>query len=57
MFGQGNHTFAMFYMHVHMHYVKNGEHITLTTFTQFAQTSTVVSMLALYGSIIHVATL
>ena len=60
MIVQGSHTFAMFYAHAHMRYVKNGEypsHITLTTFTQFAQNSTVVSMLALYGSTMHVATL
>ena len=60
MFGQGSHMFAMFYVHAHMHYVKNGEypsHITLTTFTQFAQNSTLVSMLALCGSTMHVATL
>ena len=46
MFVQGSHTFAMFYVHAHMRYVKNGEypsHITLTTFTRFAQNSTVVS--------------
>ena len=45
------------------HYVKNGvtrhtgTHITLTTFAQFTQNSTVGSVLALYGSIMHVATL
>ena len=45
--------FAMFYAHAHMRYMKNGEHpsrITLTTFTRSAQNSTVVSVLALYGS-------
>ena len=31
--------------------------ITLMTFTRFAQNSTAVSMLALYGSTMHVATL
>ena len=60
MIVQGSHTFAMFYVHAR---VKNGEyriaraHITLTTFTQFAQNSIVVSILALYGSIMHVAIL
>ena len=32
-------------------------HIRLTTFTRFAQNSTVVSMLVLYGSNMHAATL
>ena len=32
-------------------------HITLMTFTQFAQNSTVGSMLALYSSPVHLATL
>ena len=44
----GSHTFAMFYVHAHMRYVKNGEypsHITLMTFTQFAQNSTVARTL------------
>ena len=43
-----------------MRYMKNEEypsHITLMTFTQFVQNSSVVSMLALYGSTMHVATL
>ena len=31
-------------------------HITLTTFTRFVQNSTVGSILALYGSIMHLAT-
>ena len=31
-------------------------HITLMTFTRFAQNSTSVGMLALYGSTMHVAT-
>ena len=47
-------------IHAHMRYVKNGEypsHITLTTFTRFAQNSTIVSVLALYGSTMHIATL
>ena len=34
-----------------------GAHITLTTFTRFAQRSSVGSKLALYGSNMHVATL
>ena len=59
MFVYGSHTFAMFYAHAHMRYVKKGNtsHINLTTFTNFAQNSTVVSMHALYGSTIHTATL
>ena len=42
-----------------MRYVKNRKypsHVALTTFTHFAQNSTRVSVLALYGSIMHVAT-
>ena len=60
MIVQGSHTFAMFYAHANMGYVKNGEypsHITLTTSTRFAQNSTIVSVLALYGSTMHIATL
>ena len=44
----------MFYPHA-LHDV--GAHITLTTFTRFTQNNTIGSMLALYGSIMHVATL
>ena len=50
MFVQGSHTFAMFYAYVHgkwgipvLHM-----HITLMTFTQFAQNSTVVSTVCLH---------
>ena len=56
MIVQGSHTFAMFIAHAHMRNVKNGEYplqMTLTTFTQFAQSSTAVSMHASYGSTIH----
>ena len=40
-------------------YMVNGEylmhmHITLTTFTRFAQNSAVLSMLVLYGSTIYI---
>ena len=58
MFVQGSHMFAMFYVHVHMHYVKNVEypsHSTWTMFTHFAQNCTIVSVLALYGSTMHIA--
>ena len=59
MFVQGSHMFAMFYAHTLcekwgisvMH-----THITLTTFTRFAQKSIVGTMLALYGSTMHLAT-
>ena len=60
----GSHTFAMVYAHALRE--KRGipamhAHIMLTTFTRFTQNSTVVSMLALYGStmytVCHVATL
>ena len=44
----------MFYAHA---LYDVGAHITLTTFTRFTQNTTIGSMLALYGSIMHVATL
>ena len=57
---QESHAFAMFYAHAlrgkrgipDMH-----ARITLTTFTRFAQNSTVGCMLALHGPTMHVATL
>ena len=60
MFIQGSHTFAMFYAHTLRE--KRGipvmhAYSTLTTFTRFAQNSTVGCMLALYGPTMHVATL
>ena len=59
MFVQGSHTFAMFYTQALrekwgipvMHVCS-----TLMTFTRFAQNSTVGSMLALYGSAVHLDT-
>ena len=51
MFVQGSHMFAMFPTHV-LHGKRRipltHVHITLTTFTRFAQNRSVVSMLALY---------
>ena len=60
MIAQGRHTFAVFYAHVLrerwgipiMHV-----YIMLTTFTWYAQNSTVGCMHAFYGSTMHLATL
>ena len=59
MFVQGSHTFAMFYAYAR---VKRGipvlhAHVTLTTFTRFAQNGTIGAILALYGPTMHIATL
>ena len=60
MFVLGSHAFETFYAH---ECVKNGEYlycmhiINFTTFTIFAQNSTVGCMLALYSPTMHIATL
>ena len=57
MFVQGSHTFAMLYAHAYMGIHVTHAHITLMTFTRFAQNSMLRCILALYGPTMQVATL
>ena len=56
MFVWRSHAFAMFSAHALREWARLRVHIHMTIFTQFAQNCSIGSLLALYGSTMHVAT-